>query len=321
MKQPSYKSLNQLMRHMRSTSGMTVAGATHKRALRRIGYFHGYKGYRFTGSADRLIPYSSLDELRAVFDFDSGLKAMLYPVLMDLEMAMKNLALVEMLREADSSLLTDVFERLMPGDKRDKRRGKLEVVHASNGVLLASYKHDNVIIRHYYDAPAESVPLWALMEVITLGHFGRFLEQLSSPVLKSVAASWGLQRRDADLLPHLVFALKDLRNCVAHNGTAFDTRFKTAKIREQVPALLVREVNLPQSARVQFDTITDYFILIVYLARCLGVPKREVVTLIKRYSAHSEDLRNRVPRRIFDMIVHSDNRTKLEHLSVWLRST
>ncbi|HJW75935.1 MAG TPA: Abi family protein [Thermoleophilia bacterium] len=309
------------MRHVRATSGMTITGTTHKRALARIGYFHGYKGYRFSGSADRRIPYSDFDELRAVFDFDSALKAMLYPILMDLEMAMKNLALVEILNAAGSSRLTDVYSRVMLGDKRDGRRGKLEVVHAGNGVLLDAYKRSNVIVRHYYDAPGESVPLWALMEVITLGHFGRFLEQLSSPVLKSVAESWGLRRRDVDLLPHLVYAVKDVRNCVAHDGTLFDTRFKTARIRDQIPALLVREISLPPSVTIQFDTITDYLVLIVYLSRCLGVPKREAGRLIKRYSMHAEELRNRVPMRIFDMIVHTDNRAKIGHVSRWVRST
>jgi abortive infection bacteriophage resistance protein len=285
-----------------------------------MGYFHGYKGYRFTGSADRRIPYSDFDELRAVFEFDSALKAMLYPVLMQLEMTMKNLALVEIQRAADSSRLCDVYERLMLGDKRNGRRGKLEVIHASSGVLLDAYKRNNVIVRHYYDAPGESVPLWALMEVITLGHFSRLLEQLSGPVIKAVAVSWGLKRRDADLLPHLVFALKDLRNCVAHNATTFDTRFKTAKIRDQIPALLTREMSLPSAATLHFDTSTDYLVLVVYLARCLGMPKREIAALIRRYAAHAEELRARVPQRVFDMIVHTDNRTKLDGLRCWLRT-
>lgn len=300
---------------------MGIAGATHKRALARMGYFHGYKGYRFAGSADRRIPYSDFDELRAVLEFDSALKAMLYPMLMQLEMTMKNVALVEILRAAGSSRLSDVYDRLMLGDKRDGRRGKLEVIHAGNGVLLDAHKRNNVIIRHYYDAPGESVPLWALMEVITLGHFSRILEQLSGPVIQAVATGWGLKRRDAELLPHLVLALKDLRNCVAHNGTAFDTRFKTAKIRDQIPTLLTREMSLPSAATLHFDTLTDYLALVVYLARCLGMPKREITALIRRYVAHAEELRARVPQRVFDIIVHTDNRTKLDGLRCWLRTT
>src|SRR5665648_764613 len=85
--------------------------------------------------------------------------------------------------------------------------------------------------------------------------------------------------------------------------TVFDTRFATAGIRRQVPALLVREIGFPQSVRVEFDTITDYFVVIVYLAGCIGFPKREWQGVIKRYSALTDELRSRVPVRIFDMIV------------------
>jgi abortive infection bacteriophage resistance protein len=319
-RESNHKSLNSLMRHIRDTAGIGISGGLQKRQLAQIGYFHGYEGYRYSGTPTKRLPYADFDELRAVVDFDTALKAISYPVLMKLEMTMKNLALVEMLQAADSSLLGDVFARLMPGDRRGKRKGKLEVIHASNGVLLDSYKRDNVIVRHYYDAPEESVPLWALMEVITLGHFARFLEQLSTPALGRVASSWGLQRRDADLVPHLVYAVTELRNCVAHNGTVFDTRFATAGIRKQVPALLMREIGLPASVRIGFETITDYFILIVYLACCLGFAKREVRTLIKSYSAQTDGLRTRVPMRIFDMIVRTDNRAKIAHLERWVRS-
>jgi len=80
-------------------------------------------------------------------------------------------------------------------------------------------------------------------------------------------------------------------------------------------------MNLPSSVSVQFDTITDYLILVVYLTRCLGTPKREVGALINRYSALTEELRSRVPMRIFDMIVHTDNRAKVDCVRRWLRST
>jgi abortive infection bacteriophage resistance protein len=314
-----YKSLNALMRHIRQTAGIDIGGSADKKALAQVGYFHGYKGYRYTGKAGKRIPYAHFSELRAVIRFDSQLKSVLYPVLMNLEMTMKNLALVEILEAADSSRLADVYSRLMPGTKKGKRGRKLEVMHASNEVLLNSYKRNNVIVRHYYDSPDETVPVWALMEVITLGHFARFLEQLSDPVLASVANRWGLQKRDAELIPHLVYALTDLRNCVAHNGTVFDTRFRTAAIRQQVPNLLVREIGFPPSVRVQFETVTDYLALIVYMACCMSLPKREVRATIREYSELTDELRASVPTSIFDMIVRTDNRAKIQRLQQWVR--
>ena len=62
MSSPTYKSLNALMRHMRSSAGVDVRGSAHKRALAHMGYFHGYKGYRFSGSPSRRIPYAGFDD-------------------------------------------------------------------------------------------------------------------------------------------------------------------------------------------------------------------------------------------------------------------
>ena len=106
--------------------------------------------------------------------------------------------------------------------------------------MLERYRRGDRIVTHYYNAPGEAVSLWALFEVITLGHFARFLEQLSSDALVRVAGSWGLKRKDAGLVPRLVFAVTELRNAVAHNGAVFDTRFASAKVRKEVGGLLSR---------------------------------------------------------------------------------
>jgi len=272
MSSPTYKSLNALMRHMRSSAGIDVRGSAHKRALAHMGYFHGYKGYRFSGSPSRRIPYAGFDDLSAVVSFDSGLKALFYPLLMKLEMTMKNLALVELLEAADTSVLTGVYGRLMPGTKKNGRQGKLEVIHAGNQVLLERHRRGDRIVTHYYDTPGEVVPIWALFEVVTIGHFGRLLEQLSSDVLVRIADAWGVRRRDADLVPHLVFAITDLRNAVAHNGVVFDTRFASAKIRKKVAGMLGREIVFEPALHVGFDTITDYLVLVVTCRPALASP-------------------------------------------------
>lgn len=316
----NYRSLNSLMRHMRESAGINVGGSPCKRALAQVGYFHGYKGYRYSGESTRLIPYSEFNELLAVIDFDTRLKGIFYPVLMKTEMMMKNLALVEILEAAGSSSLTDIYRTLMPGNRRGLRKGKLEVIHSNAAVLLSSYKRNNVIVRHYYDSPAESVPVWGLMEVITLGHFARLLEQLSDSVLTDIAARWGMQRRDGQLVPHLVFAVTDLRNCVAHNGIVFDTRFATGEIRRQVKSLLRREVGFKPEIAVKFETITDYFVLVIYLACSMGFPKREIKALIREYTLCTDELRSKVPVKMFDMIVHTDNRVKLNQLQQWVTS-
>lgn len=314
----NYKALDALMLHMGESGGISIGGIEDQRALARMGYFHGYKGHRYAGHPARRIPYSDFGEVAAVVAFDSGLKALLYPVLMWIETTMKNLALVAVMDAVGSSDLTVIYQQLMPGDRYGKRAGKLEAIHSNNDVLLASYKRDNPIVRHYYDGPREHVPVWALFEVITFGHFGRFLRQLSDEVLGGIAESWGLAKRRADLVPHLVFALTDLRNGVAHNGVVFDTRFARSGIRSQVKGLVKDEIGIPDGARVDFQTITDHFVLVVFLARRLGFSQHEAQELIDEYVALTDALRRRVPVRVFDMIVRTDNRPKIAALGNWV---
>lgn len=315
-----YKTLNSLMRHIRASTGMQIGGSRDKSVLARVGYFHGYKGYRYSGKPTRRIPYSDFAELQAVLEFDAKLKASFYPVLMRLERTMKNLALTVVLDAAASSSLPEVYAKLMPGTKHDGRLGKLAVIHSSNDALLKAYKRHNPIVRHYYDSAVGAVPIWALLEVITLGHFAALLAQLSDSVLSNVAQAWGMQRRDGGLVPRLVYAVTDLRNAVAHDGTVFDTRFKTGKVAGDVSKHLAREIGYRNSSDVDFRTITDYMVLATYLAVRLGFAKNEVKAFIRQYVAHTDELHSRVPVRVFDMIVHTNNRAKIEQLERWVRS-
>lgn len=316
----SYKTLNALMRHIRDDAGIAIGGSTDKKALAHVGYFHGYKGYRYSAQPNRRIPYSQFDELRAVIEFDTKLKALFYPILMRLEMTMKNLALVEVLDAAGSSSLRHIYSRIMPGTKNKRQSGKLEVIHSSNGALLKAYKRNNSIARHYYDSPLEAVPVWGLMEIITLGHFATFLEQIDDAVLGEVARSWGIHKNYGNLVPHLVFAVTDLRNAVAHNGIVFDTRFSTGRIRRQVKDLLVKEIGFTAPVRLEFNTVTDYVVLVVFLSCGMGFPKREIAGIAKQYAVLTDELHGRVPVRVFDMIVHTDNRAKITQLEQWARA-
>lgn len=42
------KSINALMAYMRDEKGLSISGSCDKKKLRYMGYFHGYKGYRYS---------------------------------------------------------------------------------------------------------------------------------------------------------------------------------------------------------------------------------------------------------------------------------
>ena len=64
------KSIDGLMKYLRDHHKIKISGSSQKRKLRNIGYYHGYKGYRFINSPLNKINFTDFSEVVAVHDFD-----------------------------------------------------------------------------------------------------------------------------------------------------------------------------------------------------------------------------------------------------------
>lgn len=69
MKKTEVKSINALMKHLRKNA-VHITGSKGKNDLRNIGYYHGYKGYRFYNEAANKIPYTDFVQVKVIYDFD-----------------------------------------------------------------------------------------------------------------------------------------------------------------------------------------------------------------------------------------------------------
>ena len=176
------KSVDGLMRYLRDKKGISISGSTQKRKLRNIGYYHGYKGFRFIGKSTNAIPYTDFKELMAIYEFDMQLKSLLYPQLMFIETALKNYVLEEILLEGNSDnfnyiytkLLTD-YTRFSAGSGKQKEALKLRLSLRDHvySCLTREYGNKKEVVQHFYHKDM-SVPIWAIFEVLTLGEFGTF---------------------------------------------------------------------------------------------------------------------------------------------------
>lgn len=174
---------------MRDIKGIQIEGSLQKKKLRYMGYFHGYKGYRYCNSPSSLIAYSNFNELQAVYDFDMQLKALLYPQIMFLETAFKNYALEEILKNVNSRRFADVYSKLMddyksfnvgsPNYKKAISK-RMAVRNKIYGNISRDYEKNNIIV-HYYDKD-KPVPIWAIFEIISLGEFGNLITCLNLKV-------------------------------------------------------------------------------------------------------------------------------------------
>lgn len=320
------KTLNGLMKHLRD-KGIETHGSVHKRKMKNYGYYHGYKGHRFVGSSSNCLELTSFDEVIALNEFDMAVKALLYPSVMFIETALKNYTLEAVLEDSHSFVLEDIFSRTLVAYRDYPRKSKdysaamkkrLGLRAEINRLIQYNYSK-NPVVRHFYDSD-KPLPIWALFEVMTLGNFGVFYSCLKGSVRQSISDDLKLPNNydGPGLLERSIFVLKDLRNAIAHNSAVYDVRFKRAKVGNQLGQMLSSEVGVPS---IDFSTITDYVVLIVYLLRKMMVSKTECYQLIRNYSSVLEDLHGSLSSSDFHKIVKTGARSKMDALRSYIAAS
>ena len=196
------KSINGLMKYLREKHHMKIGGTNDKRKLKNVGYYHGYKGYRYIKNPNNKINFNSFDELMAIIEFDNKVKALLYTQVMFIETALKSYALEVIIQKGKTENFSEIYAN--------------------------KYANDNNIVSHYLKKD-ESIPIWAIFEIITLGEFGNLISTLNLQIRKEISKDIGLNiafDSNGILVQSIIFMIKELRNAIAHNNVVFDTRFR-----------------------------------------------------------------------------------------------
>lgn len=320
------KTTNGLMRHLRDKHGIEICGSKQKKDLLNIGYYHGYKGYRFIGQANHQIPYSNFDEVVGVYEFDTNLKTLLYPRIMFIETAIKNYTLNTLIGIGPvdfdfvfSHLLNDYKKENTGNSKyRDKMKKRLELRNKINQQISYNYSEQKAVISHFFHKN-EPIPLWAIFEVINLGEFGFFLQCLNQDTRIAIAEDLNMHttnhNQNGRIVEDIIFLIKELRNAVAHNSVVFDCRFKKMNPPSRLKEYFQSETGINN---ITFDTIVDYFIVVIFLLKKLGVTKTELKQIVRKFYAESEKLRSSVPIPVHTSIMGSDFRNKVNNLTNYI---
>lgn len=307
------KTLNSLMKHLRD-SGIDINGSSQKRRLKNIGYYHGYKGYRFAGTASNRLPLTDFSQMAALYDFDTQLKTLFYSRVMAIETALKNYTLEAVLRDARSEAFEDIWRTSLtdyrscsgrPYREAWERRQRLR--NEVDGIIFDYRKRP--VIGHFRDADKDT-PIWAIFEVMTLGNFGAFYDCLDKRVKTAIVRDLVMPNNlESELrLKDIIFALKDFRNAIAHNGVIVDVRFKSGSINTGVAQLLKQETGV---GKIDFTDITDYVILLAYLMRRMGFTKTECKQLVAGYESILEKYRAELPFNIYSKLIKTSAHGKL----------
>ncbi len=321
-------SINQLMKYLRNHHHIAVK-SNQAQSLRNIGYYHGYKGYRFIRTPNQRIPFSSLDEIIALNKFDMQLKATIYPKVMFIENALKSYVIEAVLQDSKSENLDIIFNKSItnyksysPGSpqyrnhytKRMALKGKI------NSALLRDYSNQKQTVNHFFDGD-QPIPIWAIFESLSLGEFGTFFSCSNSNIKLKVSNILRLPTNldsDGKITEYIIYAIKDLRNAVAHNNTIFDTRFQTSTINKRLISLLETEVGI---TGLDFKYINAYIILITYILRKMGETKTICKQFLTSFIEHTDLLRTQISPNICNQILGTQQRAHLNQLQKFISNS
>lgn len=322
------KTIDALMKYLRETHNMNIGGSAQKRKLRNLGYYHGYKGYRFIKTPNNKISFTDFDELMAIANFDIRLKTLIYPQIMFIETALKNYVLEQILLKSKTDNFNKIYNEILTdyraykSDSVKYKRAMTRRLSLYNKVyssITRDFDNDKQVIKHFF-MKDKSLPIWAIFEILSLGEFGNFVSCLNKNVKISISKELKFPVQfdsDGSLTEKIVFTLKDLRNAVAHNDIVFDTRFKNAQIDKR----LSNAINIDTSIRdISFKTITDYIILIAYVLKKLCVNKSEILKFLMDYKKIVESLRKEIPIDIFNKIIFTDFQPKYNSLIKFIKN-
>lgn len=317
-------SIYQLMKYLRNKHHINVK-STQTQALRNIGYYHGFKGYRFIREDTNRVRFSSLDEVIALNKFDMQLKTVLYPKVMFIENALKSYVIEALLNHSNSENFDVIYNKSLtayrdhtPGSKAYKAEytKRMNLKGKINAALLRDYNKRSVVA-HFFNNDM-TIPVWAIFETLTLGEFGTLYDCACADVKLYVSNIMKLPTNlDSDGLntQFFIFTIKDLRNAIAHNNVIFDTRFKTGKIDQRLVALLESEVGI---SNIDFKYMDAYVIMITYFIRKMGETKTACKQFVSSYQQQTEYLRNELPISICNQVLGTQHKSNMVALQKFI---
>lgn len=328
------KSTNALMAHMRKDHNIDINGSTEKKKLVEMGYYHGYKAYRFKRNKENVLNYTEFNQVVSVYDFDNEMKRIFYPYVMKLETMLKNIVIEALVSSGDTTF-EQIYDRKLnrqnelnpinlglTGKHRNKaveryqkaNKRKLKLKQSFNRAVSENYGRRDFV--EHFIHKGQPIPLWAHFELITLGTFGTFVSCLNSDDKVKITETIGIyhsgEDTDGTFLEKHIFIIKELRNAVAHNSVIFDTRFRTIRVAKSIKDQLIREFG---GRAIEFSTIVDYLILILHYLKPLKFSKTDLRRLIRETDSAIKNLQEGLDdNAIFLSIVGTDYKNKLDKM-------
>lgn len=247
---------------------------------------------------------------------------------MFIETSLKSHA-IETCIELCSSDFLEVYDKLLDKYKKypinsEKYKRTLKANHNFRNIAFTciseryirecqSQGEKNKMITHYQNK-GKQIPLWAILEILTLGQFGILVQTMNDKTSIKLADNLNVFYSNTDengrLVETLVFFFRDLRNAVAHNSIIFDCRFMESNPPKKIKRFVMEETGI----QANFKHFDDFIVLLVVFLLKLEYTQKEMKHMISGYVNNTERLRKKVPIEIYNKILGTQTNKKMSIL-------
>ena len=251
-----------------------------KKALQHYGYYNLINGYKkpflkseSEDSGDVYKNGTTINELRALYDFDDRLRKIFLKYILVVESNLKSLIAYSFSQAHghENYLIYTNFNTNM----RDANKYIMEVIADIQKQL--SYHTGDPCISHYLKNYGY-VPLWVLNSILTLGTMSKFYKIMKQPERQNVSKPFKLMDNE---LENILMYITPIRNFCAHNNRLYCYRTKNPLTDTKIHATL----NIPRLEEGKHEYAygkRDLFAVMIALHPLL--PKLSYKKMIKELS-------------------------------------
>ncbi|MDM8086226.1 Abi family protein [Cellulomonas cellasea] len=239
-------------------------------------------------------PGASIDHIAQVIDFDRDLRMLVMEGVERIEVALRmRVGYVLGRRSAFAHLDAEVFLPKFVEHQVDPATGwrTLPSKHAAWLQRVGERREgsDETFVRHFRETYGGQMPIWALTEILELGHLSRLYRGLNDDDAGEIAQAFGVPTKR--LMASWLASVNYVRNVAAHRARLYNRKLQHAPGRPKVGVVPLldhlRESDSPKSVFGVYNALA----VIAYLLRSIDADiewRRRLASLLEAFPSSSD---------------------------------
>ena len=243
------------MRKLRSR-GLDINGSRHKKILEKENYYNIINGYKdlfldktYTGNDEKYINGSSFNEIYELYLFDRELRMYFMRYILEIENNIKSVLSHKFSKEYghDNYLKIKNFNTSLRPNERKTAAQKVgevsELISRIQSEISRQLQKNNSMISHSM-LDYGYVPLWVLVNTLTLGTISMFYSYMKQRDQNNVAREFNLQINE---FTNIIFVLSIFRNACAHDERLYNLKAVKKNLRPNMISTfpIHSQLNIP----------------------------------------------------------------------------